>query len=424
MKLIFNWINKPFALYPDNMERLVYLLIFLFPIAGMSVRHWISNIFNLLVLIGLFALRKEREPLLKQERFFLWVCAAYFASFILSSLVNGWGVNQTYYLGTELRFLFVIPLYLLVRRYSDCSLWLLRGAVVGGFFLFAQAYYDVYVMGSAQALGVYSKNLIGTLAVVVGFWGLYHLLINIKSHKWPYILFGLLSVMGAFFTASLSGSRGAYVGFVVTGLLCVVFFSRPRWMLAILLIVSLSAILFYQNSSIVKRGVDVAVNETQQYFRAEDHVKDVSSNTSTGIRLEMLRTGLLFIEDNPFTGIGGGNYADKMQGKIKAGLASPAIGRFDYPHNAFMEVATAKGILGLITVLLIFYYPAYLYIKGYKACKPTAVLGLIHIVAISAFSLTDHSVIVKNNYTSILLLGIVIFLAGHIRACRKHLSVT
>ena len=68
---IADWTYKPFLSYPDMTERLVYLLIFLFPIAGMSVRHWISNIFNALVLIGLFTLRKKREPLLKQEKVFL-----------------------------------------------------------------------------------------------------------------------------------------------------------------------------------------------------------------------------------------------------------------------------------------------------------------------------------------------------------------
>jgi len=97
MQKILDVINKPFIQYPDITERLIYLLIFLFPIAGMSVRHWITNIFNLLVLIALFTLKKPRTALLKQEKIFLWICAAYFAMFIISSLINDWGKTQTYY---------------------------------------------------------------------------------------------------------------------------------------------------------------------------------------------------------------------------------------------------------------------------------------------------------------------------------------
>jgi len=422
MNKVVTWVNKPFAIYPSKMERLVYLLIFLFPIAGMSVRHWISNIFVFLFLLGLFTLRKNRDVLLKSEKTFLWICTAYFSMFIVSSLVNGWGSAQTHYLGTELRFISIIPIYILLRRYSDCSEWFIRGAILSGFILFAQAYSDVFVMGYDTALGVYSKNIIGPVGVLAAFFGLYYLWLHAKQLKPVFIFFVLLSVLAALITVGLSGSRGSYIGFVVTGLACVMFFSKPRWMIASLVSVSLIILLFYQNIDIVKDRTDTAVKETQQYFQAEDHVTDSSSGTSSGVRLEMLRTGMLFISDSPVIGIGPGNYNKNTQTYIKQGKASPAIANFAHPHNTFMEVTSAKGFLGLITVLLLFYYPAYIFIKGYKKCKPTAVLGLIHIVAISAFSLTDHSVVLMNNYVSILLIGIAIFLSSHIRACKKHLN--
>lgn len=420
MEKIINWVNKPFAAYPDITERIVYLLIFLFPIAGMSIRHWITNIFNLLVLIALFTLRKPREPLLKQEKYFLLICAAYFSMFIVSSLANGWEKTQTYYLGTELRFLMVIPLYLLLRRYPDCSKWLLHGAILGGFFLFGQACYDVYIIGHSSALGIYSKNIIGPFAVLVGFWSLYFIWQNYKKLNKPALIFILLSITAAFTTAGLSGSRGAYVGFLITGLACIMFISNPRWMAASFIAICLSAFIFYQNINIVQNGVDNATDGVLQYFQAKDHTKDPSSTTSTGIRLDMIRTGILLIRDNPLTGIGPGNYNKTIQHYIKEGNVSPTLGEFSHPHNTFLEVATAKGLIGLLTILLLFYYPAYIFIKGYKVSKPTAVLGLIHIIAISTFSLTDHSVVVMNNYTSILLLGMAIFVAEHFRRCKIY----
>lgn len=419
---IAEWTYKPFFAYPDKTERLVYFLVFLFPIAGMSVRGWLSNLFNALVLIGLLSLWKKREPLLKPEKVFLWICAAYFSMFIISALGNGWGAIQTHELGTETRFLLVIPLYLLVRRYPDSAVWLLRGGIIGGFFLFAQTYSDVFIDGRATAWGIYSKNIIGPFAVLSAFWSLYYFWQYKSRSHWLVSILIIFSVAAAILTAGYSGSRGGYVGFVVTGILCIMFFSKPRWMLVGLAVMSFVGFSLYKDIEIVRNGIDTALTETRQYFEATNHETDASSLTSAGTRLEMIRTGILFVRDNPIIGIGPGNYRKNAEIYIKEGKASPSIAEHSFPHNAFLEVATAKGLLGLITLLLLFYYPVFIYIRDYKVCKPTAVIGLIHIVAISAFALTDHSVVVMNNYTSILLLGIAIFFSGHMRACKPHLA--
>lgn len=417
---VTGWFKNPFAKYESNFESIIYLLVFLFPIAGMSVNHWISSIFNVLVLIGLFTLKRNNrgEPLHKDEKIFLWVCAAYFFMFIVSSLANGWTDVQTRYLGTELRFILIIPLYLLIRRYKDSTQWLLKGCVVAGFVLLGQSYYDISVLGRATAWGVYSKNIIGPFAVLAAFCSLFYFMQNRKKLAWPFLVIILASVICAMIAAGMSGSRGAYVGFVVTALGCVMFFSKPRWMLVSLAIISMIVVLFYYSSEIVNKGVNVAINQYQDYLNANDHVTDVSSNSSVGVRLEMMRTGFLFVKDNPFVGIGPGNYKETAESYIKEGKASPAIAQYHHPHNTFIEVASSKGVLGLATLLLLLYYPFYVFVRDYKVCKSTSVLGLIHIVAISVFSLTDHSVVLMNNYTSILLLGLAIFFSEHINRCK------
>lgn len=419
MENINNWLNKLVLTYPDKTERIVYLLIFLFPIAGMSVKHWISNIFNLLVLIALFTVRKPREPLLQQEKIFLWICAAYFAMFMVSSIFNGWEQAQTYYLGTELRFLMAIPLYILVRRYSDCNIWLLRGAIVGGFFLIGQAYYDLHILGNSLALGVYSKNLTGPVAVLIGYWGIYYLWRNFKAFKYSTRIFIFLSVIASFTTAALAGSRGGYVGFIFTGLACILFFSKPRWLIANILALSVIILLLYQNSNVVSENINAATEEFQQYFQAEDQATNSISRTSTGIRLSMVKSGAILIQDNFLIGVGPGNYNKSIQAYIDKEQANPILSRYSNPHSSFLEVIIAKGILGLSTLLLLLYYPFYLFIKDYKKNKPTTVIGMIHIIGFSAFAITDHSVVVMNNYTSILLLGIIIFLSSHIMATKK-----
>ena len=413
MNNIIDWANKPFAAYPDKTERLVYLLIFLFPIAGMSVRHWITNIFNLLILISLFTLRKPREPLLKEEKVFLWVCAAYFFMFLISAFANDWDRTQTRYLGSEIRFLLAIPLYILIRRYSDCSIWLLRGAVFGGLCLIWQIYYDLYILENLFVFGVYSKNLTGPFAILLLYWLLFFIWKYYDEISKPALFVIVISIIAALATAGLSGSRGSYIGFIITGFASVMFFSKPRWMVVSLVSLCLIAFMSYKIVPKVQHGVDLATNSIQQYISSKDHAKDSSSTSSTGVRLEMFRTSSLIINDNPIVGIGSGNYNKVIQKYVDEGLASPALTVYAHPHNLLLEVATAKGLLGLVVILLLLYYPAYIFIRDYKNKKATAVLGLIQITAISAFSITDHSIVLMNNYSSILLLAIIIFYSSH-----------
>ena len=126
-------------------EKLVYLLLFLFPIAGMSVRHWTSTIFVLLVLISLPFLFTKREKLLKEERILIIILVSYVAVFFISSLLNSWSHNQSRNIGDEIRYLAAIPLLFLLRKYQYTAKWLLIGSVAGAYFVFAQSYFEIEI---------------------------------------------------------------------------------------------------------------------------------------------------------------------------------------------------------------------------------------------------------------------------------------
>ena len=157
-------------------ENIILFLVFLFPVAGAFVRHWISDLFVLLFLFSLFLFRKElKEPLKKEETLFLAGFFAYFAVFILTSLVNGWGEEQTDWLLLELRFLAVIPIYLMLRNVRHVGQALLWGILLGLALTFAWSIYELYIMDSESYIeltaeldpekrrlnGVYSVLFIG-----------------------------------------------------------------------------------------------------------------------------------------------------------------------------------------------------------------------------------------------------------------------
>ena len=419
---ITKYIIKPVSAYKDKTEPLVYLLLFLFPIAGMSIRHWISIIFILLMITALITIRTKSRPLLKEEKIFLWICAFYFLMYIISSTFSGWERPQIRFLERDLRYLAIIPIYLLIRKYPDCINWLFRGALLGGFILVAQVYYDFNFLNLSHANGVYSKNIIGPFAVIISTWLLYYLITN--KNQLPVIVRGIIiiSISGALLTAALSASRGAYVGFIVTTIFCVVFFLKRKWKITGLIFAVLVSGFFYSQFNTVKSRINTGVAEFTNYWQANDHSKHPSSATSVGVRLEMYRTAFLITEDNLLFGNGPGNYRNIAKKYIADGEIHPAVARHSNPHNAFLEVFISKGLLGLLSLLLLFYYPMYIFIRDYRHnrhSKITTIIGMLHIVAFTAFSLTDHSIVVKNNYIALYLIGISIFLSSHFRSYKN-----
>ena len=93
----------------DRREQAAYFLLFLFPIAVNSVRHWASTIFTLLCLLSFSYPYWRKVMLTAWEKYLLALFAACFAAFMISNLVNGWGEKQTGVLGVEIRYLLLFP---------------------------------------------------------------------------------------------------------------------------------------------------------------------------------------------------------------------------------------------------------------------------------------------------------------------------
>lgn len=395
---------------------ITYSLLFLFPIAGMLVRGWLTSIYNFLFLLGLFYLHRRKQTLSKQERIYLIICASFVGIFLLSALVNGWGEMQTYRLGTELRFLLVIPIYLLVREHLSSWRWLLLGSLLGIVVIFAQSCYEVYWQGRPTSWGAYSKNIIGPFAALMAFWVL-HIWQERSEIYWKVII-ALAFVLGILATA-LSASRGAYVGFLAMFVTWFLINLPKRWVLIVGILVTGLLLLVYQKSPIVHNGIHRALSSFNEYMQSSDTVHSKMSDDSTEIHLEMWRAAKYFFRDHAILGVGPGNYQVTAKQYAKQGKVNSAIAEHGHPHNIFLEALYSTGIIGLFSLLLLLYYPFYILLKTLARSPNSASLGILHIIGISAFSLFDASPILMNNYTSILLLGIAVFFSHHLQQLKQ-----
>jgi O-antigen ligase len=398
---------------------LTYALLFLFPIAGMLIRGWLTSIYNFLFLLGLYFLHRRTQMLSREERIYLIICAVYFSIFVLSSLVNGWGKPQTHHLGTELRFLLVVPIYLLVREYPASWRWLLLGGLPGILVIFVQSVYEVNWLGLATSWGAYSKNIIGPFAALLGFWVLH--LWQERSSVYLKAVISLVFVLALIATA-VSGSRGGYIGFIAMFVGWLLLHIRMRWAFAVAIVVVGLMALVYQKSPIVNDGVKRAVTSFEVYMRDPDIAHSKIVMGSTEIHMEMWRAAKYFFPDHPILGVGPGNYQATAKQYAQEGKVNPAIAEHGHPHNIFLEALYSKGIVGLISLLLLLYYPFYIMFKTRTQSHTSANLGMLHIIGISAFSLFDASPILMNNYTSILLLGIAVFFSHHLQQLQRKVS--
>jgi O-antigen ligase len=398
-------------------ERVIYALVFLFPIAGVSVSHWFTAIFTVLVFMALWEAPRWRrqEPLLKSEKIWLVCCAGFFGSFLISALVNGWDVGQTKSVEVDIRYLLVVPLYLMLRRFPKAGIYLLMGCAVAAVALAAQSGYDKLILGLPRAEGFYSPNLLGPVAALVAVWlmagrGL------LPRLKWAVPLLAV----AAMYAVLMSGSRGGYLGLLAMVVLWVVLISRSYQRLIALFVVGVIAAAGYSWSGIVKERVDTAAHETSTYLEAEN--PDALPLGSITWRFEIWKVATKAFLESPVVGVGNKHYNIYSKKYADLGEINPAAVSDGHAHNAYFEVLMSRGMVGFIFFAGMLFYPLYLFARTYRASPATALLGMTHVVGFAIFSLTDASTFVMGNFTAIFLLCMSLFMVWHLDRVKQGVS--
>lgn len=393
--------------------RAVYLLLFLLPVAGISVRHWLSTTFLLLTVLAIPELWRRPWDLDRRERIFLVAVSAFFVLFLATAFANGWSHTQTANLGRELRYLAIVPIYLMMRRLPHAGLWLVRGAVIGGFALFAQALFDVYLLRLPRAQGIYSPNLLGPFAAYLCAF----MLVTWRLDRtWRPVL--LASMLAAVAALALSASRGGYVGFVGMLIVWAAVRFRGRRLWAAAAGIAVLAVFAYGVSAHVRGGVDVAVAQLVEAIETE-RLDDTEMRLSVPARLEMWRVSLMIFHDHPVAGVGRGNYTEAARQYVAQGRVHQVVAEHGHPHSAYLEALVSKGIFGLADFLAMLLFPLYVFIRGYRRSPETALLGILHVTGFALFSLTDASTIIKGNYIAIWLIYLATYFAWHLRSLRE-----
>tara|TARA_B100000767_G_C19573243_1_gene454100 strand:- start:71 stop:727 length:657 start_codon:yes stop_codon:yes gene_type:complete len=159
----------------------------------------------------------------------------------------------------------------------------------------------------------------------------------------------------------ITGGRAGQVGFFV--MLIILIFQvldkqRIKSLIVIFLVIPGIFISAYQTSDLFQTRVDDGFNNGYEVFTSSYNKNSEDShrifNTQIGYRIIFTMNSWVLIKQNPLIGIGTGDFRTEYE-RVN-NIFSPKIPTASNPHNMYVLALTQLGIVGLVSLLSIFYY--------------------------------------------------------------------
>jgi len=381
----------------DFLTKWINFWVFLFSVTVLSYsgHGGQSAIVLLLTMLYVFiAKRKESTNLTlhKEEKIFLYLVFVFWLLQLFGILYQPEGYEfenaraQLKSFDYPMRWLLLLPVFFLLRRYLVDWRVMAIGMSIGVFISVAIATHQVFILGLDRSYGASNHQIPFAELMVAADLLLWMLMIYAWNNGNKVISFVLLaSSLAGFYGSLLSVSRGAWLAYVFMIIIWLLymfkrsvldrerFFSTP--IIARLL---LAVLVFY------------TVSQTDQYqvlkSRSMSTVNNLSSddyNSATGNRLVIYRDSFEVIKQHPF-GVGTDNFLAIKQSNNNA---------YSHAHNELINLWVENGIQGVIILLLLLGYASKVFYKHLKHSNDLvsvyAACGLMLIVSYMIFGFSQ-----------------------------------
>lgn len=318
-------------------------------------------------------------------------------------------------------FLLLLPLYMVMRQYQFnykyvLGLLALIACLLGVVSIIqyiSMAYFGqmILVVEGSQATswlrpsGQVNPMRYAAISLILACFALNAQLLIRNKEFWLKVL--LLAALGlALIACLLTKVRGSWLAFPVL-LVAYGFYlyknGHSKFLVG-LLVAGLFLAIGVCQTQVVQSRVDAAVSNVNDYLAG-------NSNTSIGARFDMFKAAGFLIGENPVWGHGLYGYKAKAA-EIRDATPgmSREVGMWSNPHNEILQVMVEKGVIGLITLVLLFAAPSYMFIKAlydrrvevkYYAMNGLAIL-IVYAVAGQSVALFEHDVF--NHFFALMIL--------------------
>lgn len=261
------------------------------------------------------------------------------------------------------------------------------GVGLGAVAACGMALYERIALGHARAGYFINSIPFGDLALLLGVLSAIALVDTLEDHRrhslWRWWL-GAAALAGLV-ASLLSGTRGGWIALPVLVWLWYGNFYRvvsrgTMITVSLVLALSLSVAVAVPHTGVAKR-VDQAVDQVRGYFLAGEKA------TSVGIRLEMWRAGAHLIVEKPLFGWGEGGLQQRRNELVDQGLIHRGVERYDQLHSDLIDTTARRGLIGLLSLLLLYGVPLVLFARRLSPDRSSEVrtLALSGVAVVAAF---------------------------------------
>nr|WP_314625154.1 O-antigen ligase family protein [uncultured Janthinobacterium sp.] len=372
---------------------LTSVCVFLFFALALAVTSGYS-LGALILLLSSTILLWKRPRLNLQRRDYLIIATllGYFCIYTLNMLYHG---DQARDLDMPSRTLLAIPVLLLLLAYPPrpAAWWagVPIGAIAGAtlaVWQFCALHMDRPQAATSNAIHYGNVSiLLGMLALCGLGWA------RQQRHRGAWTLLLIAGGVAGVTGSVISGSRGGWLVLPVCVCLFAIHYTQGRgkhYVAAVLAaFLALSVVAYAVPESPVRERVAFAIDDLQK-FKQSDNV-----TTSIGQRIEMWRTALELSTEHIWFGLGSKGYMAAKQLLVKEGEMDKMIVNHTNAHNDYIDALVKRGLIGLATLLLLFFLPLVLFAKalhrGNEAARPYALAGVVLCICYPIFGLTTSS---------------------------------
>ncbi|MGP7735178.1 O-antigen ligase family protein [Oceanimonas smirnovii] len=331
--------------------------------------------------------RRPALNLTREDKLLMAVLAGYSLLFMLQLALEGAGAPA---FDRPSRFLFAVPVLLLVLAFPPRLSWLWSGLVAGSVATAGWALWQKWLMGIERATGHTYVIQFGNISMLFGLFclaGLGWAAVQPNARRWVAVL--LLGALCGALGSLLSGSRGGWIGlpFVVLVLFRAygAVLGRRLVLLALAALLGLGGLMYALPQTGVQQRVQQAFVDIEQYQQG-------NRNTSLGARFDMWQGALTLIAEKPLTGWGWQGYHEGMQQLADAGRVMQ-FAADNHAHNEYLDNFARRGVLGILSLLALYLVPLKLFARRLTSVnmelRAVATAGAILPVAFMDFGLSQ-----------------------------------
>ena len=360
------------------------LVVLSMPLLILNVKHASELVILILTIFGIyFSIRERKLPFFHDQlKMYSYLVLAFFFSIVMSIILSNNPIQGIDRIGSNIHFL-VAPFvaYGIYKSNVDLKHIVLAvklSVIVG-------TVYAIFFGAGRVEVGSDAPTIFGFITAFFGFLTIIDIWTQSNKEK----LFSMFIFFLAMYSVLLSETRIAFV-ITIALFFSVMFIWSIRGYLTkkrLLLIVTVLTVItaFCMNNKSFNDRIDIAFNEFKTFS------VDTDAHGSVNLRLSMWSGGFEAFKQQPIIGYGYQNTGLEASQHISGSNSKVFAKGQKMLHNDYINSLVGFGILGLLALLALLFFPLTLFFKRLKADKDYTrnAIGMLFIIALSVFAITD-----------------------------------